>query len=289
MDAVLLAKQVESLFSLPEVALRVNEILNTAEPLNADLEEVIVSDPAFTAKLLKIVNSAYFGFPSQVDTVSRAISIIGLAELRNLVVSTSVTTTFKGIPAELVDMDVFWYHSVTSGVLAKLLAKKVKNPGAERLFITGLLHSVGRLIYFTQCPEQAREVLNLKDQGEDVMIAAERAKLGFTYAELGAEFLKLWKLPENIWQTINMQLDPLKAKNYVDDACILHVASKIAGSIEPCAKHDFDFNEVDPNFRSGVVEHLKLTPNQMQYCIDEAVMLSFDILSIINPKATSIY
>ena len=289
MNAQLLANQVESLFSLPEVALRVNEVLNSSEPLNAELEEIIISDPALTAKILKIVNSSYFGFPATIDTVSRAITIIGLKELRNLVITTSVTTTFKGIPAELVDMDVFWYHSVTSAVLAKILAKTLKHSDYERIFISGLLHSVGRLVYFTQCPEISREILSVKEQGEEAMIVAEKEKLGFTYAELGADLLKHWKLPENIWQVINHQLDPLNAGEFMRDACVLHVASKIAGSIEPCVKYDFDFDEIEPHFNPGVLDYLKLSPNKMQYCIDETLIQTHDILSIINPKAMTIY
>jgi len=284
MNAQLLVNQVDTLFTLPEVALRINEVLDSSNPVNAELEEIIINDPALTAKILKVVNSSYFGFPATIDTVSRAITVIGLKELRNLVITTSVATTFKGIPTDLVDMDIFWYHSVTSAVLAKMLAKTLKHSDYERIFISGLLHSVGRLIYFTQCPELSREILSYKNQGEEAMIEAEREKLGFSYADVGAELLKHWKLPENIWQVINHHLDPLNTTEFKGDACVLHVASKIASSIEPCAKYDFDFNEIEPNFYRGVLDYLKLSPNKMQYCIDEALTQSFDILAIINPK-----
>lgn len=289
MNIELLVKQVESLFSLPEVALRVNEVLNSPEPDNKELENIIISDPALTAQLLKLVNSSYFGFPAEIDTVSRAITIIGLKELRNLVITTSVTTSFKGIPSDLVDMDVFWFHSVTSAVLAKILAKMLKHSDYERMFIAGLLHSVGRLIYFSQCPDVSKEILKYKDLGDDAVIAAEQNRLGFTYAVLGAELLKHWKLPGNIWQTIAHHLDPLAAGEFKRDASVLHVASKIAGSIEPCAKHDFDFEDIEPHFDLGVLEYLKLSPNKMQYCIDETLIQSFDILAIMNPKAVSIF
>ena len=245
MNVQSLVNQVESLFSLPEIALRINEVLDSSNPLNAELQELIISDPALTAKILKLVNSSYFGFPTPIDTVSRAITVIGLKELRNLVMTTAVTASFKGVPADLIDMRVFWFHSVTSAVLARLLAKKLKHSDYERIFISGLLHSVGRLIYFTQCPEISREILEVKDLGEEAIIAAELEKLGFTYADLSAELLKHWQLPENIYQTIHYHLDPFKAGEFMPDACVLHVASKIAGSIEPWAQHDFDFNEIE--------------------------------------------
>jgi len=289
MNAQSLANQVRSLFSLPEVALRVNEALNSSNPSNKELEEIIINDPALTAKILKIVNSSYFGFPATIDTVSRAITIIGLKELSILVLTTSVTTTFKGVPAELIDMDIFWFHSITSAVLAKLLAKRLNHSDHERLYIGGLLHSIGRLIYITQCPEISREILNQKAQGEGAIIAAEVENLGFNYAELGAELLKIWQLPENIWQMINHHLDPLNSKQFIQDTCLLHVASQIASCIEPCAKYDFNVEEIEPHYIPGVIEHLGLSPNQISYCIDEALLQSFDIINIINPKVTSIF
>ena len=289
MNAQTLAHQVESLFSLPEIALRINEILNSSEPLNADLEEAIASDPAFTAKILKLVNSSYFGFPGTIDTISRAITIIGLKELRNLVITSSLTSCFKDIPEELVDMDVFWYHSVTSAVIARNLAKELKCSNYERLFIVGLLHSIGRLIYFTQCPEQSRIILSYKDQGEDVMIAEELNTLGFTHAELSAEFLKSWGLPAEIWKTIESYLDPLNAGEFIQDACVLHIAGKIAGSIEPCATHDYDFNEIEPNIKPGVFDYLNVTASRVQSCIDDSVMQVFGLLAIIKPNATNIF
>lgn len=289
MNIQLLVDQVESLFSLPEVALRINEALDSGEPLNTELQEIIINDPALTAKILKLVNSSYFGFPATIDTVSRAITVIGLKELRNLVMTTVVTASFKGVPANLVDMRVFWFHSVTSAVLAKLLAKKLKHSGYERMFIAGLLHGVGRLIYFTQCPEISKEILEVKDLGEEAIIAAEQEKLGFTYADLSAELLKRWQLPENIYQTIHYHLDPLNPGAFMQDACILHVASKIAGSIEPCAQYDFDADKIEPHFKEGVLDYLALSSDEIHSCIDDAFILSFDILITINPGVATIF
>lgn len=290
MNSTELAKRVRSIFSLPEIVLRINEILNSPNPTNAELEEVIIHDPALTANILKIVNSAYFGFPSKIDTVSRAITLIGLLELRNLAVATSVTTRFKGIPADLVDMDVFWYHSITSGVLAKLLAKHFKCDKFERFFIAGLLSRIGKLIFFTQYPAQSADILRLKDHGDDVMTAAEEDIFGFSYAEVGAELFKQWKLPPEIWQMILFQLDPLSvAKEFRADACLLHVAVKIACSVEPCAKYDYDFEEFEPSFKPEVLDYLELTPNTIHHIMDEAVLQAFEIMSVIRPEATLIF
>lgn len=115
MDPSAIAANVSSIFSLPEAVSRVNELIDSGNASSIELEQVISSDPALTAKLLKFANSSYFGFSGKVATVPKAISIVGHKELRNLVIAASVTSTFKGIPAELVDMDIFWNHSITCG------------------------------------------------------------------------------------------------------------------------------------------------------------------------------
>ncbi|PKM12507.1 MAG: phosphohydrolase [Gammaproteobacteria bacterium HGW-Gammaproteobacteria-3] len=283
-----LAQQVKSIFSLPEIALRVNELLNTPEPDIAELEKLILDDPALTAMLLKIVNSAYFGFPGKIDTVSRAIVIIGLEALRNLVITVAVTTRFKGIPAELVDMDVFWYHSITRGALARILAKKLRHSDCERFFIAGLLSAIGKLVFFARYPDESRDILRLKNQGEAAMIAAEEKIHGFNYIELGAELLRQWQLPPSIWEIIAYQLEPLNSKGSKEDAAILNIAASLANSIEPCAKYDLDFDEPDPRLDTSVISFLELSPNLINHCIDEALAQAFDLMSIIHPEATVI-
>lgn len=232
MDPSAIAANVSSIFSLPEAVSRVNELIDSGNASSIELEQVISSDPALTAKLLKFANSSYFGFSGKVATVPKAISIVGHKELRNLVIAASVTSTFKGIPAELVDMDIFWNHSITCGVTARLLTTNVNS--RERFFIAGLLHGVGRLILFSQYPKESAEVLGHFHQSEDAAAQAERNIFGFTHAQLGAELLKQWKLPPDIWKVVENQFDPMKEKEYQYDASTLSAAINIANYIQPC-------------------------------------------------------
>lgn len=289
MTPQMLAEKANTLFSLPDVALRINELLNEDDTSNADLEEVILYDPALTAQLLKLVNSAFFGFPGKIDTISRAVSMIGHNELRNLVLVSAVTDSFKGIPEHLVDMSTFWYHSITSGVLARLLAQQYKRQNHERFFIAGLLHSIGKLIFFIEYPQQSAQILSLKNQGQDAMIKAEQETFGFTYAELGAEFLKQWKLPDSIWEMINSLLEPLQAEHSIEDACILHIAANIADSIEPCAKIDIEFADPELDYNLPAYQHMQLQAEDVMPLIQEASYQAFEILGIIRPEATMIF
>lgn len=284
-----LIEKVGSLYTLPDVALRVNELLSSDQASNDQLEEIIVHDPALTAQLLKLVNSAYYGFPGKVDTVSRAISMIGRQELRNIVIATSVASTFQDIPEDLVDMETFWYHSITCGVLARQLAEQCKRKERERFFIAGLLTSIGKLILFSQFPEKTGEALSFKDQGEDKVTQAEQRIFGFTYAELGAELLKEWKLPSSIWQLVAAQTDPMNAADNLLDTCILHVAAKIAANIEPCSVKTYDFEDFNPTYLPEAWEKLGLSDESIKPLTVDASLQAFDILGIIRPGATLIF
>lgn len=245
MDPRTIATNVRSIFSLPDVVIRVNDLIDSGEATNYELEQAILTDQALTAKVLRFANSTYFGFSGKVETVLKAISIMGHKELRNLVIASSVTSTFKGIPPDLVDMDTFWNHSITCGVTARLLASSVDS--RERFFIAGLLHGVGRLIFFSQYPEESAKILSCTTQGEDVVIQEERKIFGFTHAQLGAELLKQWKLPPNIWKMVEHQLDPMEGAEYEYDASTLCAAINIANYIQPCSNQKINHEETIPD------------------------------------------
>ena len=289
MSAITLVKQIQNIFSLPEIAVTINEIINSPDPKIAELEDVVLHDPALTAKLLKIVNSAYYGFENKIDTVSRAIAMLGMQELRSLVMGVAVTSQFENIPSHLLDMNTFWYHSVVKGVLAKILARHLRYGNIERFYIAGLLSSIGNLILFSQYPVQMAQILELPDQSDLAILKAEQDRFGFDYAELGAELLKEWKLPAEIWQMVYFQFDPLNENALKTDACLLHAAGKIANNLQPCHNRDFDFNAQKYDFNQDAIEYLRLTPTIIQSAASEAILYPLEILNIIHPTGLSIF
>lgn len=240
-DPRTIVNNVRSIFSLPDVVIRINELIDSGEATNTELERAISSDPALTAKLLRFANSSYFGFSGKIENVLKAITIVGQKELRNLVLASSVTSTFKDIPPDLVDMDIFWNHSITCGVTARLLSSSVDS--RERFFTAGLLHGVGRLILFNQYPKESAKVLSCMSQGEDAVIQAERKIFGFTHAQLGAELLKQWKLPLNLCKMVEYQFNPMQEKEFQYDACTLCAAVNIANYVQPCTNQRINQEE----------------------------------------------
>lgn len=279
-----LAQEVEKLFSLPDVAIRLNELIDCPDTTIQELVDVVQLDTGIAATVLRLANSAWYGLPSKVDTISRAITLIGQRALRDLVLSTSVITTFKGISSEFVDMRDFWDNSVTCGVVTRNLAQRVGIRESERMFLAGLLHKVGRLAFYASRPVQYRQVLQDRKNGEAAIIAAERAVFGFDYAQLGAALLCAWRVPSALDEVIEYQLDPLRAPNQVQEAAIVHMAADIAFHMAPDIKARFQLGEYNLTFRESVWESLDLERGVLAEIMQNSLIQSFELLEIINPR-----
>jgi len=153
-----LVKGVVKLISLPEIYIRVSQALEDENHNAKQLGDIIGHDPALTARILRIVNSAYYSLANQVELVSRAVSVIGEDDLRNLVLATSAVDTSKRIPNQLVDIDLFWRHSVHTGIVARLLSQYCNILHGERLFVAGMLHDIGKLVLYFKEPELSQQV-----------------------------------------------------------------------------------------------------------------------------------
>ncbi len=221
------------LVSLPEVCMQVQSMADDPRCGAEDLGQLIGQDTALTTKLLKLVNSAFYGFSAKVETVSRAVSLVGIAELRNITLAASATELFADIPAERMDMVSFWRHSVFTGLVARKLAKSCNVLHNERLFTAGLLHDVGRLLIFMRLPEESNEILaSERAHHQDNLCDVERAILGFDHAEAGAELLKFWQLPPSLYAAVRHHHHPQDAEEARLEAAIVHLANAITHYLE---------------------------------------------------------
>ncbi len=225
-----LVEDVAELVSPPDVCVRVLELVNSDKAGAGDFAKVISQDPGLTAKLLKLVNSPYYHYPKRIDTVSRAVAVIGIAELVNLVLAVSAVSSFSRIPNLLVNMDTFWRHSLYVGMVARKLAQKchvnVMHP--ERLFVAGLLHDIGHLILFRRFPDLSRELLLLADREQQFLVQAEAEELGFTHADVAGLLLERWQLPGSLCEAIRYHHAPAQAGDAKLEAALIELADQIA-------------------------------------------------------------
>lgn len=220
--------QVAGLVSPPEVYLRAFELVESPDSSAAEIAEVISCDPNLTARLLGLVNSCYYNLARQVDTVSRAIAVIGTRELYSLVIAASAVSSFSRIPNRLVSMDTFWKHSIHTALAARALARRCHVLHPERLFVSGLLHDIGSLVLYHQVPDMCSEHLLVAAGDEEVLYEAERETFGFTHADLGARLALDWRLPAVLAEAIGCHHDPENAREARQEASLIHVADRLA-------------------------------------------------------------
>lgn len=228
------------LVSLPEVCIRVNEMLEDPNITAKAIGKVMSQDTGLTARLLKIVNSSFYGFTSKIETVSRAVTVIGLRELRGLVLAASAIETFSKIPTEILNMVRFWRHSVYCGVVAQLLAERCNVLHSERLFVAGLLHDIGKLVICNRLPTQAKESIELSEAKKIFDFEAEQAVMGYDHSEIGGKLLRTWQMPASLCDAVEFHHDPMKAEESLMETCLVHIANAMTGMAEQGLDADMD-------------------------------------------------
>jgi len=221
---------VVELASPPEIYRRITELMDSPSSNAADLGAVIENDPGLTARVLKLVNSAYFGNGSEIATVSRAIAVLGMRELHGLVLATSMLQVFEGLPNDIVNMRSFWHGSMRCAIRSKLLAARHPQYDAlESVFVVGLLHEVGHLVMYRKLPEISREAI-LRHEYTGVEIQeAERQVFGFDFAAVGGALMRAWKLPVVLQEAIEFQFQPELSAHFPLETALVHLAGRMAG------------------------------------------------------------
>lgn len=216
------------LCSPPEIFMRISEVLDKPATKATHIAEIIEQDPALAARMLRIVNSAFYGFPASVQTISKAITILGDKEIRLLVMTTSVVNKFSSFPNTLINMKEFWSHSLEVALFAKFLAEHhPKNRQLSSIFISGLLHDIGRLVLYKKAPDIARAaVLLAKAQSIDD-VEAEVATFGFSHADVGGALLAMWKIPDGIQNAAKYHHQPDLSRNHVLESSLVYLANAL--------------------------------------------------------------
>lgn len=223
--------RVKTIGSLPTIYSEITEVIQHPLSSSADLARVISKDPGLTARLLHMVNSAMYSFASKIETVSRAITIVGTNEISQLALATSVIQMFKGKLEKLIDMNAFWRHSLCTGALARTLAAKTGHPNTERYFVSGLLHDLGRLVLFEVTPKMGTYCIQKARYEIRPLCQVEKEVLGYDHAEIGMELLKRWQLPESHIEPVGLHHKPSAAFEFIRETIVMHVSNVIANTM----------------------------------------------------------
>jgi len=189
-----LVENVMQLISLPEIYLRLQQVIDDPIHTREQVAEILAYDSSLSARVLRIANSSYYSFPREIETVASAVSIVGEIELRNLVLATTVVGSMNALHYRGVDIDQFWLHSLRCGIIARLIARSVGGVNPEVLFLAGILHDLGILVIYQQDVTLAAAISRQMGEQHQLRDQAERELLGFDHAEVGALLIEAWGL-----------------------------------------------------------------------------------------------
>jgi len=227
-----LLAQGPELSSLPEVYLRVNEQLDDDRFTAQDIGETVQTDPAISTRILKMVNSAYYGVTNRISTISQAVALLGRDRLKQIIIGSVLVNVCKDPELDSFSLQDFWQHSIKTAIIAKQLAIQhddVSEPDA--LFIAGLLHDLGRLVLASKLPILFAQIdINKRKLG---LIGAEQQVLGFDHTELAGALMTQWDLPELLVTCTRYHHDSEYALSYASANRIIYVANLLSRNIPP--------------------------------------------------------
>jgi putative nucleotidyltransferase with HDIG domain len=225
-----LVVQIADLVTLPEAALRIARMVNDPNTSSSDIGREISNDAALTARLLRIANSPAFGQRGKIADISRAITVLGIRQVRDLTVGLAAVRSFAGISNELVSMESFWRHSLLCAVAAGHIASRRRGNRGDSPFVAGLLHDIGQLVIFNRVPELARKALSLSldDHDDQGLYLCERALMGFDHQIVGVVLAQRWDLPRSLQECIEFHHEPHRAQAHPTEVATIHIANSVA-------------------------------------------------------------
>jgi HD-like signal output (HDOD) protein len=246
-----------------------------------DLAKVLKMDPAISARVLKIVNSPLYGVPKQVDTVTRAVNLLGMQAIRDLVTATTIGRSFSGMTVQIMDLSAYWRKSVLCALMAGKIAKSCGIDDSERFFIEGLLRDIGHLVLYQTIPERAQSALIEAGNLGSPLAEVEQSNFGCDFTEVGAELIHSWGMPSQIEQAIRHQLCPDEAGDYALHASIVHLAGVVA-----------DHNELHPSvapkelsFHRAALQSTRFDVSEWPALLSEAQEQLQETVKLFSPVA----
>jgi len=212
-------------FSLPDICVRIRSVIDDPRSDADDIGRLIGLDPSLTAKVLRLANSSLFRFPSQVESIAKAISVIGGEALYNLVVAETANSAFKHFDPQSIQLDKHWNESVYCGMVAKYLARVMGIRGSERFFVMGILQNLSELVVAKH--SLALHTAYINDDSNMRPSQKQMKHFGFTFSECSGTILEQWKLPLVLYYPVLHANDTARQASDTDVG-ILTLATRIA-------------------------------------------------------------
>lgn len=257
---------IDALDSMPPLSPTVSKVIelaNSPTSSPAELNRVISMDPVLTARVLKLINSAYFSLSQGVTNLTRAIVMLGVNTIKNLALSTALAGTLKGGGGKSgFDMDAFWEHSLSTAAMTRVLAREsgVDAKILEEYFVAGLIHDIGKMIFEQQMPDDYKEVLEDASDSGISIIFSEQDILGASHDEAGLWLAQRWKLNSSLCEVIAKHHEPLTATANPHLTCIVAISDSLCKQ----RKLGFSGDEIVYEFPEEVYSTIKMDRIKVQ-------------------------
>lgn len=249
-----LIRGINDLPTLPYVMIQINQALTDDSVTIHAVSEIIEKDPSLTSKVLRLANSSYYGLSYHVDTITRAITVLGFNTVRNLAFTASVFKIFSENVSFTFDIKGLWHHSLGCAIASKTLIHNEDPVLGEKVFICGILHDIGKIIIAQNLPDLLEKVLKeIEDNRNMTLYDAEKNIIGLTHSEVGALVAEKWRFPKELTSIIRFHHKPSLVNPFPDitDYTILHngvyAGNQIAKSIALGKSTDGKVSTVPPS------------------------------------------
>lgn len=268
------------LFVLPDSVTRLKACMDDEASSIDDVGDIIAFDPSLATQLLRVANSALYRFPNKIDTITKAIQVVGTRSTYDLALAYGVTQAFADVDGQQIDLDKFWEQSVSCGLLAKYFAdfRHIREP--ERMFVAGLLHNIGELVMISMAPEAAARCQRFNTRVSPVEL--QQSVFGFAYTTLSAKIIDKWGIPSSISAPIeSIHAD---ASDLDDEKRILQLSYVLAlDNVNP---------EIYPSYhhlKPALHEPLELKRDDLEDALDITNLQCISVISLFNPNAFMLY
>lgn len=272
---------ISDLPTLPTVYMRLNRLLQSSKSNTTQIAKIIESDQAIASKVLRLVNSSFFGFSRRVTQISHAVVLLGFNAIRNAVLSISVFESFENNRRSQFDRREFWKHSIATGILARTLAKELKVGNEEEAFSGGILHDLGKLVLDQYLSKKFELVLQASKEQNCTILEAERLVLGTDHCEIGEYLTERWSLPHVLVEMVALHHSPSVIRSNPQLVSVVHLSDVLARRFGIGSGGDPLVPEVD----AFALDELSLEPDKLDTLLpvlESHVQESEDLLSLVN-------
>jgi HD-like signal output (HDOD) protein len=249
---------------LPTVVTQLISLIEDPKSSARQVAQLISTDQALTAKILKVANSAFYGFPREISTVQLAIVVLGFEQVKNLSLSVAVLRRFSsGKEHRLFDRQRFWDHAIACGVAGRMLAKKVHPRMEGEAFVAGVLHDIGKLILIEYFFDEFSEALELAETEDLTIIEAEEQVLGVTHSDIGGWLAEKWNLPPSLVNAIAFHHRPGEMDEPDELVNFVHLANALVRHHQIGTSGDLHPPVIDPEVATRFKPNEEMTSEEL--------------------------